>query len=191
MAVSRAAICGIRESLGTVQGSLLRLEVVVLLSALILAVLVLYGSANRRSSDKLLRGAMWMAYSMSYVVVSYAVGIIQDGPFRGETFVLWAAALLLIQASAYSAPVHSRRDVDQRKKLLLQHVLQTGLVLWLIVNATGRNASYRAAIWAFWALKDGRQDRRDDPDQPPRHVRQGGRRVHGRRGGPRPRRSAP
>ncbi|KAJ1263569.1 hypothetical protein BS78_09G196000 [Paspalum vaginatum] len=148
----RAAMRGIRESLSTVQGSLLRLEAVVLLSALILAVLVLYGSANRRSSDKLLRGAMWMAYSMSYVVVSYAVGIIQDGPFRGETFVLWAAALLLIQASAYSAPVHSRRDVDQRKKLLLQHVLQTGLVLWLIVNATGRNASYRAAIWAFWAL---------------------------------------
>jgi hypothetical protein len=152
MEVSHAAIRGIRESLSTVQGSLLRLEVVVLLSALILAVLVLYGSANRRSSDKLLRGAMWMAYSMSYVVVSYAVGIIQDGPFRGEAFVLWAAALLLIQASAYSAPVHSRRDVDQRKKLLLQHVLQTGLVLWLIVNATGRNASYRAAIWAFWAL---------------------------------------
>ncbi|KAF8715854.1 hypothetical protein HU200_026808 [Digitaria exilis] len=152
MEVSRAAIRGIRESLSTVQGSLLRLEVVVLLSAFILAVLVLYGSANRRSSDKLLRGTMWMAYSLSYVVVSYAVGIIQDGPFRGETFVLWAAALLLIQASAYSAPVHSRRDVDQRKKLLLQHVLQTGLVLWLIINATGRNASYRAAIWAFWSL---------------------------------------
>ena len=152
MAVSRAAIRGIRESLSTVQGSLLRLEAVVLLSALILAALVLYGSANRRSSDKLLRGAMWMAYSMSYVVVSYAVGIIQDGPFHGETFVLWAAALLLIQTTAYSAPVLSRRDVDQRKKLLVQHVLQTGLVLWLIVNATGRNASYRAAIWAFSAL---------------------------------------
>ncbi|KAL6610466.1 hypothetical protein ACP70R_040435 [Stipagrostis hirtigluma subsp. patula] len=153
MEVSRVVVMrGIVENLRTVQGSLLRLEVVVLLSALILAALVLYGSANRRSSDKLLRGAMWMAYSLSYVVVSYAVGIIQDGPFRGETFVLWAAALLLIQASAYAAPVHSRRDVDQRKKLLLQHVLQTGLVLWLIVNATGSNASYRAAIWAFWAL---------------------------------------
>ena len=63
-----------------------------------------------------------------------------------------AAALLLIQASAYAAPVHSRRDVDQRKKLLLQHVLQTALVLWLVLNATGTNASYRAAIWAFWSL---------------------------------------
>ncbi|KQK05512.2 hypothetical protein BRADI_2g20430v3 [Brachypodium distachyon] len=140
------------ENLNTVEGRLLRLEVVVLLSALVLAALVLYGSTVRRSSDRLLRGVMWIAYSLSYVVVTYAVGIIQDGPFHGETFVLWAAALLLIQASAYAAPVHSRRDVDQRKKLLLQHVLQTGLVLWLVLNATGANASYRAAIWAFWSL---------------------------------------
>uniref|UniRef100_A0ACD5U1Z1 Uncharacterized protein n=1 Tax=Avena sativa TaxID=4498 RepID=A0ACD5U1Z1_AVESA len=150
----KAAMGGGRifENLGTVEGRLLRLEVVVLLSALVLAALVLYGSTRRRSSDRLLRGVMWMAYSLSYVVVTYAVGIIQDGPFHGETFVLWATALLLIQASAYAAPVHSRRDVDQRKKLLLQHVLQTGLVLWLVLNATGTNASYRAAIWAFWSL---------------------------------------
>jgi hypothetical protein len=150
---NKAATGGrIFENLGTVEGRLLRLEVVVLLSALVLAALVLYGTARRRSSDRLLRGVMWMAYSLSYVVVTYAVGIIQDGPFHGETFVLWAAALLLIQASAYAAPVHSRRDVDQRKKLLLQHVLQTGLVLWLVLKATGTNASYRAAIWAFWSL---------------------------------------
>uniref|UniRef100_A0A0E0A1E5 DUF4220 domain-containing protein n=1 Tax=Oryza glumipatula TaxID=40148 RepID=A0A0E0A1E5_9ORYZ len=143
---------GFVERLSTVEGRLLRLEVVVLASAVVLAALVLYGATRRRSSDKLLRGVMWMAYSLSYVVVSYAVGLIQDGPFRGETFVLWAAALLLIQASAYAAPVHSRREFSQRKKLLLQHVLQTALVLWLIANATGRNASYRAAIWAFWCL---------------------------------------
>ncbi|KAL5202454.1 hypothetical protein ABZP36_013406 [Zizania latifolia] len=149
---SKAAVRGFVESLGTVEARLLRLEMVVLLSAIILAALVLYGSTRRRSSDKLLRGIMWMAYSLSYVVVSYAVGLIQDGPFRGEIFVLWAAALLLIQASAYAAPVHSRREFSQRKKLLLQHILQTALVLWLIVSATGRNASYRAAIWAFWSL---------------------------------------
>ncbi|KAF0925289.1 hypothetical protein E2562_015990 [Oryza meyeriana var. granulata] len=147
-----AAVRGFVERLSTVEGRLLRLEVVVLLSAILLAALVLYGTTRRRSSDKLLRGVMWMAYSLSYVVVSYAVGLIQDGPFRGETFVLWAAALLLIQASAYAAPVHSRREFSQRKKLLLQHILQTALVLWLIVSATGRNASYRAAIWAFWCL---------------------------------------
>uniref|UniRef100_A0A0D9WIE9 DUF4220 domain-containing protein n=1 Tax=Leersia perrieri TaxID=77586 RepID=A0A0D9WIE9_9ORYZ len=147
-----AAVRGFVERLSTVEGRLLRLEIVVLISAVILAVLVLYGAARRRSSDKLLRGVMWMAYSLSYVVVSYAVGLIQDGPFRGETFVLWAAALLLIQASAYAAPVHSRREFAQRKKLLLQHVLQSALVLWLVVSATGRNASYRAAIWSFWIL---------------------------------------
>uniref|UniRef100_A0A453MHS7 DUF4220 domain-containing protein n=1 Tax=Aegilops tauschii subsp. strangulata TaxID=200361 RepID=A0A453MHS7_AEGTS len=143
---------GITETYGTVEERLLRLEVVVLASALVLASLVLYGSTQRRSSDRVLRGVMWIAYSLSYVVVTYAVGIIQDGPFHGQAFVLWASALLLIQASAYAAPVHSRRDVDQRKKLLLQHALQTALVLWLILNAIGANTSYRAAIWAFWSL---------------------------------------
>uniref|UniRef100_A0A453MHH0 DUF4220 domain-containing protein n=1 Tax=Aegilops tauschii subsp. strangulata TaxID=200361 RepID=A0A453MHH0_AEGTS len=143
---------GITETFGTVEERLLRLEVVVLASALVLSSLVLYGSTQRRSSDRVLRGVMWIAYSLSYVVVTYAVGIIQEGPFHGQTFVLWASALLLIQASAYAAPVHSRRDVDQRKKLLLQHALQTALVLWLILKAIGANTSYRAAIWAFWSL---------------------------------------
>uniref|UniRef100_A0A8I6XVE3 DUF4220 domain-containing protein n=1 Tax=Hordeum vulgare subsp. vulgare TaxID=112509 RepID=A0A8I6XVE3_HORVV len=153
MAVSNGARCGgITETFGTVEERLLRLEVVVLVSALVLASLVLYGSTQRRSSDRVLRGVMWIAYSLSYVVVTYAVGIIQEGPFHGQTFVLWASALLLIQASAYAAPVHSRRDVDQRKKLLLQHALQTALVLWLILKAIGANTSYRAAIWAFWSL---------------------------------------
>ncbi|KAM3318340.1 hypothetical protein ACQJBY_035838 [Aegilops geniculata] len=153
MEASKAARCGgITETFGTVEERLLRLEVVVLASALVLSSLVLYGSTQRRSSDRVLRGVMWIAYSLSYVVVTYAVGIIQEGPFHGQTFVLWASALLLIQASAYAAPVHSRRDVDQRKKLLLQHALQTALVLWLILNAIGANTSYRAAIWAFWSL---------------------------------------
>uniref|UniRef100_R7WGE9 DUF4220 domain-containing protein n=1 Tax=Aegilops tauschii TaxID=37682 RepID=R7WGE9_AEGTA len=42
--------------------------------------------------------------------------------------------------------------MDQLKARLLHHVLQTGLVLWLVVNSLGHNASYRAATWAFWSL---------------------------------------
>ncbi|KAL6610467.1 hypothetical protein ACP70R_040436 [Stipagrostis hirtigluma subsp. patula] len=153
------------QRLGAVHGWLLRLEAVILLSSLILAAVVLHGTVHRRRRS--LRGFMAVAYSMSYVIVSYALGLVQDGPLREETFVLWAAALLLIQASAMStcerlllirsAPgsggrcQHECGDV-QRKKLLLQHILQTGLVLWLIVRASSRNVCYRAAIWAFWAL---------------------------------------
>ncbi|XBI86338.1 hypothetical protein VPH35_094316 [Triticum aestivum] len=192
MEASDGARCGgITETFGTVEERLLRLEVVVLASALVLSSLVLYGSTQRRSSDRVLRGVMWIAYSLSYVVVTYAVGIIQEGPFHGQTFVLWASALLLIQASAYAAPVHSRRDVDQRKKLLLQHALQTALVLWLILKAIGANTSYRAAIWAFWSLsvlktvaKIVEMVRSSLPDPSVK------RRVHGRRAVPRRRPAA-
>ncbi|CAL4894385.1 unnamed protein product [Urochloa decumbens] len=148
---------GITQILGTVQARLVRLEVVVLVSAFILTVLVLNRSVHR--------GFMGVVYSMSYVVVSYAVGLIQDGPFHGEAFVVWAAALLVIQASAMSTSetkalllIKSAGRCEQecghaqRKKLLLQHVLQTGLVLWLMVNTRSHNPWYQAAIWALWAL---------------------------------------
>ncbi|CAN6359528.1 unnamed protein product [Urochloa humidicola] len=148
---------GITQILGTAQARLVRLEVVVLLSAFILSILVLNRSVHR--------GFMGVVYSMSYVFVSYAVGLIQDGPFHDEAFVLWAAALLVIQASAMSTSetkalllIKSAGRCEQecghvqRKKLLLQHVLQTGLVLWLIVNTRSHNPCYQAAIWALWAL---------------------------------------
>ncbi|AQK87101.1 hypothetical protein ZEAMMB73_Zm00001d038654 [Zea mays] len=62
---------------------------------------------------------MWMAYSMSYVVVFYAVGIIQDVPFR--------AAAAWTSGSCCCC-------------LVLKTVAKI---------ATGRNASYQDAIWAF------------------------------------------
>ena len=62
MEVSWGDIRGIREDLSTVKGSLLLLETVVLLSSLSLAVLVLYRSANRRCTDKPLRGAVTSTY---------------------------------------------------------------------------------------------------------------------------------
>ncbi|GJM88989.1 hypothetical protein PR202_ga05581 [Eleusine coracana subsp. coracana] len=159
---------GIIKGLTTLlQVRLLRLQLVVVVSAVILAVVVLHGSVQGRSSDNVLRGVMGVAYSMLPVAVSYAVGLIQDGPFHDETFVLWATALLVLQGSAMSAserkllriqsvPATGRCQQEcvggQRKKQVLQHVLQTGLVLWLIINMRSRDACYRVVIWMFWAL---------------------------------------
>ncbi|KAE8783628.1 hypothetical protein D1007_42933 [Hordeum vulgare] len=140
-------------SMATLERNLLQLEAAVLVSGLVLAGMVLYSITRRPKGDRLLRSVMWVAYSLSYGVVAYAIGLVQErGLFHGETFTLWVTALLLIQASAYATPGQNRRDMDQRKTLLLHHVLQTGLVLWLVVNDFGHNPSYRAATWAFWSL---------------------------------------
>ncbi|KAK3135157.1 hypothetical protein QOZ80_5BG0415260 [Eleusine coracana subsp. coracana] len=161
---------GIIKGLTTLlQVGLLRLELVVVVSAVILAVVVLHGSVQGRSSDNVLRGVMGVAYSMLPVAVSYAVGLIQDGPFHDESFVLWATALLVLQGSAMSASERKLLRIQsvvlpgtgrcqqecvggQQKKQVLQHVLQTGFVLWLIINMRSRDACYRVVIWMFWAL---------------------------------------
>jgi hypothetical protein len=62
----------------------------------------------------------------------------------------WATILLFIQASADALSVYSIHEIEQRKRMLVQQVVQIMLVLWLIVNCKGHNRSYTANIWIFW-----------------------------------------
>lgn len=54
------------------------------------------------------------------------------------TIVLLAIVLLL-----------SFSCIEQRNRVLVQHVLQILLVLWLIVSLQSHNGSYGVTIWTF------------------------------------------
>jgi len=127
-----------------------RVEVFVLFSALIWILVELFGSLRRRHSHGFFRFFVWAVYMLFTVLGPYTIGLLQDGPFRDQTFVLWGSTLLLIQVSANSLSVYSIHDIEQRKRMLVQHVLQIILVLWLIGNSKGHNRSYTATIWIFW-----------------------------------------
>ncbi|CAL5050624.1 unnamed protein product [Urochloa decumbens] len=138
------------QSWGSTQGRLVRMEVLVLFSALIWILVELLGSRRRQYSHGFFRFFVWAVYTLFTVLGPYTIGLLQDGPFRDQTFVLWGTILLLIQVSADSLSVYSIHDIEQRKRVLVQHMLQTILVLWLIVNSKGHNRSYTATIWIFW-----------------------------------------
>uniref|UniRef100_A0ACD5VHW8 Uncharacterized protein n=2 Tax=Avena sativa TaxID=4498 RepID=A0ACD5VHW8_AVESA len=87
---------------------------------------------------------------LSTVLAPYTIGLLQAGPFRDQTFILWGTILLLIQVNSDSLSVYSIQDIEQRKRMLVQQVLQIFLVLWLILNGSGGNKSYNATIWMFW-----------------------------------------
>ena len=93
---------------------------------------------------------MWAVYTLFTVLGPYTIGLLQDGPFRDQTFVLWGTILLLMQVSANPLSIYSIHDIEQRKRMLVQHMLQIVLVLWLIVNCKGHNKCYTATIWIFW-----------------------------------------
>ncbi|KAJ1257796.1 hypothetical protein BS78_10G023400 [Paspalum vaginatum] len=138
------------QSLGSTQGRLVRLEVLVLFSAFIWILVQLFGSRRRRHSHGFFRFFVWAVYTLFTVLGPYTIGLLQDGPFRDQTFVLWGVLLLFIQVSADSFSVYSIHDIEQRNRVLVQHMLQIILVLWLIVNGKGHNKSYTATIWIFW-----------------------------------------
>jgi len=138
------------QSWSSTQGRLVRVEVLVLFSALMGILVELLGSRRRRHSHGFFRFFVWAVYTLFTVLGPYTIGLLQDGPFRDQTFVLWGTTLLLIQVSADSLTVYSIHDIEQRKRMLVQHVLQIILVLWLIVNCKGHNRSYTATIWIFW-----------------------------------------
>jgi hypothetical protein len=138
------------QSWSSTQGRLVRVEVFVLFSALIWILVELLGSRRRRHSHEFFRCFVWAVYTLFTVLGPYTIGLLQDGPFRDQTFVLWGSILLLIQVSADSLSVYSIHDIEQRKRVLVQHVLQIVLVLWLIVNSKGHNTCYTATVWIFW-----------------------------------------
>ncbi|KAG2603964.1 hypothetical protein PVAP13_4NG023100 [Panicum virgatum] len=117
------------QSWGSTQGRLLRVEVLVLFSALIWILIELLGSRRRRHSHGFFRFFVWMVYTLFTVLGPYTIGLLQDGPFRDQTFVLWGTILLLIQGPGLcrdgpdSLSVYSIHDIEQRKRTLVQHVV--------------------------------------------------------------------
>ncbi|KAG2609149.1 hypothetical protein PVAP13_4KG119120 [Panicum virgatum] len=137
------------QSWSSTQGQLVRVEVLVLFSALIWILVEMFGSRRLRHSQGFFRFFVWAVYTLFTVLDPYTIGLLQDGPFPDQTFVLWGT-ILLIQVSANSLSVYSIHDIEQRKRMLVQQMLQIILVLWLIVNSKGHNRIYTATIWIFW-----------------------------------------
>ncbi|KAM3215265.1 hypothetical protein ACQJBY_067314 [Aegilops geniculata] len=138
------------QRLSSTEARLVRVEVLVLFSTLAWVLLELFGSFRRRYSHGFFRLLVWTVYTLSTVLAPYTIGLLQAGPFRDQTFVLWGTILLLIQVNSDSLSVYSIQDIEQRKRMLVQQVLQIFLVLWLIVNGSGGNKSYNATIWIFY-----------------------------------------
>ncbi|CAN6179589.1 unnamed protein product [Urochloa humidicola] len=109
------------QSWGSTQGRLVRVEVLVISSALIWILIEFFGSRRRRYSHGFFRFFVWAMYTLFTVLGPYTIGLLQDGPFRDHTFVLWGT-ILLIQVSVDFLSVYSIHDTEQRKRMLVQHV---------------------------------------------------------------------
>ncbi|KAM3298200.1 hypothetical protein ACQJBY_039916 [Aegilops geniculata] len=138
------------QRLSGIEARLIHVEVLLLLSTFAWVLLELFGSFRRRYNHGFFRLFVWTVYTLSTVLAPYTIGLLQAGPYRDQTFVLWGTILLLIQVNPVSLSTYSIQDVEHRKRMLVQQVLQIFLVLWLIINGSSSNKSYRATIWIFY-----------------------------------------
>jgi hypothetical protein len=65
-----------------------RVEVLVLFSTFIWILVQLFGSSRRQYSHAFFRFFVWAVYTLFTVLGPYTIGLLQDGPFRDQTFVL-------------------------------------------------------------------------------------------------------
>uniref|UniRef100_A0A0E0FAC1 DUF4220 domain-containing protein n=1 Tax=Oryza meridionalis TaxID=40149 RepID=A0A0E0FAC1_9ORYZ len=118
-------------------GRLARIEVLVSISCVLLAVLILFGSGRRARRSSTFHAAVWSALMLSYPAVSYTVGLMQSASFRNEFIVSWGCFLLLLLGCADGIAAYSLNDSEQQARTVLNQGLQLIYVFILLVSYVG------------------------------------------------------
>ncbi|XP_056159759.1 uncharacterized protein LOC115671845 [Syzygium oleosum] len=123
---------GIGQLLKTAKGKLAMIELLVIFTAFLLLFLVAFGSCRRRCSGGVFRLVIFTAYTLSTYVLTYALGLMQEAPFRNELFPVWAVFLMIILGSADSISAYSLEDNEQWKSYNWQIMIKLIWLLFLI-----------------------------------------------------------
>ncbi|KAL3742114.1 hypothetical protein ACJRO7_017575 [Eucalyptus globulus] len=118
------------KSLETPTGMLLQIELLVIFTGFLLLFLVAFGSWRRFYNSGKFRLVIFLVYTLSTYVLTYALGLMSDAPFRNELFPIWAMFLMLVLGSADSISAYSLDDNEQWRRYNWQ--LQIKLI-WVIV----------------------------------------------------------
>ncbi|CAM0943156.1 unnamed protein product [Alopecurus aequalis] len=114
----------------------LQINLLAMLSAVLIGFQVLVGSCRRRSDNKIIVNLLRVAYTVSFPVFVYTIGLVQsvEAPKRLDSQLLWAVGLLLLLGSVDGMSAFSRHEAEDSKGMQAQHIVKTVLVLWLLVS---------------------------------------------------------
>lgn len=92
-----------------------RVEAFVILSVVAMFLLHVLGSFRRRSSNSVLHAVVMGAYTLSYPLVGYTIGLTSYSDWYLEDFAIWAVFLLLLLGNVDSLTACRLSDIDNRK----------------------------------------------------------------------------
>ncbi|KAF8025535.1 hypothetical protein BT93_F2387 [Corymbia citriodora subsp. variegata] len=107
---------------------LVKIELLVIIIAILLLFLATFGSCRRRCSSGVFRLVIFAAYTLSTYIFTYALGLMQDAPFYNELFPVWAVFLVIILGSTDSISAYSLEDNERWKSYNWQAYIKIDLV---------------------------------------------------------------
>ena len=96
------------------------IEGYVIVTTILTAFLVGFGSHRRRSHNGLLKTSIFIAYVLPMPLVAYTFGQMQSADFHNEMFLVWALFLLIFSGSADCISVYSLEDNENHSRYILE-----------------------------------------------------------------------
>ena len=115
--------------------TILEVEVFVAGAATLLVLQLVFGLSRRRSSSIWIQGAVWLAYTLSFPLVTYTFGLMQSSPAKSQLYPVWAMSLFLVAGCNNSVTAYDLDENKQWKKQLFelgQQYVYSGLIFLLL-----------------------------------------------------------
>ncbi|GMY36960.1 hypothetical protein FCV25MIE_32202 [Fagus crenata] len=110
------------------------IEGYVIVTTILMAFLVVFGSCRRRSHNKFLIFSISIAYLMPMYLITYTLGQMQSATFRNELFTFWAMFLLIFLGSADCISAYRLEDNENRKRYNLEVMFKFYILGWFIAT---------------------------------------------------------
>ncbi|KAK1604244.1 hypothetical protein QYE76_027917 [Lolium multiflorum] len=107
------------------------------------------GSLRRRSSNKALHAIVSGAYTLSYLLVSYSLGLMQDSKKYFEEFAVWAVCLLMLLGGTDNLMACKLDDVDNWKSFHTKHLFKGVVVVLIVIRNGGDVPQYQKPLWGI------------------------------------------
>lgn len=114
---------------------IVQIEAFVVAAVMLLLLQLILGSFRPQSRSAFIQVGSWMAYKLSFPVVTYTLGMMQSSPVKNALYPVWAVSLFLVAGSTTAVKAFDLDDNKQWKLYLFelfQYALYSGLTLGLL-----------------------------------------------------------
>lgn len=148
--IDMGVLINVSSGINSPRSQLIRIETLVLIGIVVLFLLLVLGSYRRQCSNGIVKIIVWAAYTVSYTLVSYTIGLMQSYNYRGSSlFAVWAVCLLLILGNVDSLSAYSLHDNDNWKRIYIGQLVQCFWVGWIVDRYGGSNS---VPLWIILAV---------------------------------------